>query len=740
MYEILAPAGGKDSAVVAIKSGANAIYLGYSAFSARASADNFDWDGLREIIAYAHLFGVKVYVAMNTLVKQRELDEFIKTLVDAHNAGADGILLQDVFLGKAVHEQYPDIILHLSTQAGLNNVYGATLAKSYGFSRVVLARETAIEDIRAVSKIIETEAFVQGALCTCLSGQCYLSSFIGGNSGNRGRCKQPCRKKYTYDTGDRKQNYALSLADLSVGKRISELMDAGVTSYKIEGRLRRPEYVAAAVQYYQKLFNGESAEKELSALKRAFNRGNYTEGLAFGQDKRFLSKAVQGHIGEKVGVVKVVNGKYYVESNFKPTQGDGFKILRSGEEVGGGSYLSADKRGFFVSSKTRLKNGDSVFITTDTALNQELLAIDRKLAFKVTVFGEESGVLTAQGGGVEVTSAFTLQTAKTSPMTEFDIQNCFKKVDEYPFEIDFERVELKGNCFIPKSMLNAFRREFYGRIFEKLTQNHNTQYAFSPLDCATIKGREKTMRNATQKVAVIGGNFEGIDADIYILKPENYADKSAYDLLATGAQEGAEKYLYLPAFMSEKELQSVAENIEAFDGVYGENSYALVLAQQWGKKLFAGTGFNLSNAVATGQDEFAYFALSKELDFNEQKELTSQNAFVLTTGDIKVMDLLYCPFEKKCGVCEKRSFYTLADEAGRNYLLRRYKTTENTCRFELFNPAILLTEQNFANVLIDLTTLPMPKAKGLVKNYKNKEKVKEICPIYTSGHSGKSVL
>ena len=198
-YEILAPAGNLLCAEAAINSGANAIYLGLSAFSARANAENFDETALSELIKRAHFLDVKIYVAMNTIVKESEREEFLHALLKVWSLGVNAIILQDIFLGKAVHENYPEIVLHLSTQAGVCNVEGAKFAKECGFSRVILARETPLSEIKKIAEIIETETFVQGALCTSYSGQCYFSSFAGGNSGNRGRCKQPCRKLYSYN-------------------------------------------------------------------------------------------------------------------------------------------------------------------------------------------------------------------------------------------------------------------------------------------------------------------------------------------------------------------------------------------------------------------------------------------------------------------------------------------------------------------------------------------------------------
>lgn len=729
MYEILAPAGNKECALAAVDSGADALYLGYSAFSARASAENFDLSALKEIIDYAHAFGVKIYVTMNTMVKESELAEFLATLISVHNAGADGILLQDIFLGKYIHERYPDVCLHLSTQAGCNNVYGARLAKEYGFSRVVLARETDIADIREIAKIIETEVFVQGALCTCFSGQCYFSSFIGGNSGNRGRCKQPCRKRYTYDTGEKKECYALSLSDLSVGERVEELLSAGVYSLKIEGRMRRPEYVAAAVRYYKRLLQGEQTAGNLSDLKRSYNRGNYTAGLAFGQDKRLLSTSVQGHIGEKVGVVKVLNGQYYVESREKFTEGDGFKVLREGGEVGGATFVKSDKRGFYIGSKSRLKNGDGVFVTTDTALNDRLVWKEhRKLPVKITVKGREGErlVAVAPEWGIEVRSDFLLQTAKSSPLGIQEVTECFLKTDEYPIKPEVT-TEIVGNCFVPKSQMNGLRRTFFAKLYARLTENKNTQYEYVPVERVAFGGKNK-------KIAGMGATFEGLAPDICIVKPSDYGQIEL--------PRGGEKYLYLPPFLGQADVERLQKtDLSAFDGIYAEGTYGILLARQWNKKLFAGTGFNLSNSIAVNEVRKVaeYYALSKELSLCEQEGLTSEKSFILSAGSIKVMDLIYCPFGKRCGQCEDRKDYTLTDEGSRSFPVRRYRLN-GACRFEVYNCAYLLAPQSITGSLIDLSTVPVSAREELIKENIDQEKVKKALFPVTNGHSKKSVL
>ena len=732
MLEILAPAGNTECADAAIKSGADAIYLGLNAFSARQNAGNFDGSELRALLAKAHFCGVKVYVAMNTLVKDSELDAFEENLLSAWNSGVDAVILQDIFLGKSIHARYPEIVLHLSTQAGVCTTDGARLAKECGFSRVILARETPLAEIKKIAEILETEVFVQGALCTCFSGQCYFSSFAGGNSGNRGRCKQPCRKLYAYDRkGNTEKNYALSLSDLCVGEDMQKLIDAGVVSFKIEGRMRRPEYVAAAVRYYRRILDGKAdLEGTLSDLKRTYNRGNYTKGLAFGQDKRFLSTAIQGHIGEKVGVVKVVNGKFFVESKFLPKQGDAFKILREGKEVGGASFSKAEGRGFTLFSKTRLKNGDGVFITTDTSVNERVLQGERKGAIVLQLSFQVGERAKVKCGDVEVCSEQPLERAASRPLTREELIACFKKTDGLSVDVDFSEIQLHGDIFIPKSGLNALRREFYQALIERVTGGR--QVLQKKFELPVFVGEN-------QKIAVIADDFKGVKADIAIYKPDDFSAELPQNFL-----DGKfEKYLYLPSFYQEEDLIKLWQNAkDKIEGIYAENYGQLLFAKEHGWKVFAGTGFNLFNGVALqtllDYDCVAYYAISKEANMQEASALVSDKAFVLSSGNIKVMDLCYCPFGKTCSACDKKTLYTLTDENGRVFPVRRYLSAGGACRFEVYNCADLIGQGvPCAGKLLDLTLV---SDKEGASKADTDEKQKGIYEKYTSGHLKRGVL
>ena len=736
MLEILAPAGNAECATAAINNGANAIYLGLSSFSARQGAENFDKAAFCATLQKAHFCGVKVYVAMNTIVKDEEIDNFLQSILFAWNEGADAIIMQDALLGKLIHEKYPEIVLHLSTQAGVCTLEGAKFAKECGFSRVILARETPLAEIAKITAYIETEIFVQGALCTCFSGQCYFSSFAGGNSGNRGRCKQPCRKQYAYNrNGNAEKNYALSLSDLCVGEDIQKLIDVGVVSFKIEGRMRRAEYVGAAVRYYRAILDeAEGIKEALSDLKRAYNRGNYTKGLAFGQDKRFLSPVVQGHLGEKVGVVKVINGKFYVESLFKPRQGDAFKILRDGKELGGAIYVKTEGKSFIIGSKIRLKNGDSVFVTTDSAVNERVLQAEKAGNLNISLRFIEGENPIAKWGDICLVGETTLQSAQNRPLSREELENCFRKTDGLPVKVTFEEIALGGNIFIPKSELNAFRREFYAKLADVTAKHGNVAYECQPISFTKICGNN-------DKTAVIATDFTGVSTDIAIYKADDL--RSALPESFTSGK--FEKYLYYPPFATEQDLLAMDERVREskIDGIYVENYGGIVYARERNLKIFAGTGLNLINQLSINAflviPKAEYYAISKEANAEEARALVSEKAFLLSSGGIKIMDLCYCPFGKTCSVCDKKSVYTLTDESGREFPVRRYVAADGNCRFEVYNCADLIgIGLKNAGALLDLTLV---KDKQLAVDAKDNElEQKKVYKNYTSGHLKRGVL
>ncbi len=278
--ELLAPAGDFECLVAAVKGGADAIYIGGKSFSARAFAKNFDIEEVRRAVSYCHLHGVKLYVTMNILIYDSELNDALAFAKELYVAGVDALIIADIGLISAIRREIPDFELHASTQMSVNNSLGADLAYELGCTRVVLARELSGENMKDVTAKCkaETEVFLHGALCVCHSGQCLFSSMIGGRSGNRGECAQPCRLPYN----DGK--YILSLNDLSLAEHITELIDSGVASLKIEGRMKSPDYVYTVTSIYRRLLDEHrnSNRKENEKLERAFSRGGFTDGYFTG--------------------------------------------------------------------------------------------------------------------------------------------------------------------------------------------------------------------------------------------------------------------------------------------------------------------------------------------------------------------------------------------------------------------------------------------------------------------------
>lgn len=298
-YELLAPAGNLEALIGAINAGADAVYLGGSKFGARAYADNFSEEELIQGIRYAHLYGRKVYLTMNTLVKSKELEEVYEYLHPYYVAGIDGVIIQDIGLLEYLKKSFPGLELHISTQMTVTGSDGAKYLKELGASRVVPAREISLEEIKTIKQEsgMEVEVFVHGAMCYCYSGQCLFSSILGGRSGNRGRCAQPCRLSYQIKSGkqESKECFPLSLKDMCTLESIGELMDAGVDSFKIEGRMKKPEYAAGVTSIYRKymdrkLENPEASlkiePKDLEMLSKLYIRSEKQDGYLFKHNGR----------------------------------------------------------------------------------------------------------------------------------------------------------------------------------------------------------------------------------------------------------------------------------------------------------------------------------------------------------------------------------------------------------------------------------------------------------------------
>lgn len=284
MLELLSPAGSPEAVIAAVQNGADAVYMGFGGFNARRGAKNFTDEEFAKAVRYCRVRGCKVYVTLNTLVGDREMEDAVDMARQASQLGADAILVQDLGLARMLRKAVPDIPLHASTQMSIHNLAGVKAAAEMGMTRAVLARELSIDQIRYICKNspIEIEVFVHGALCFCHSGQCYMSALIGRRSGNRGMCAQPCRMQYSL--GGRMDNYPLSLKDSCLVDRLGELEDAGVACVKIEGRMKRPEYSAIVTGIYSRAIKDKASptDDEMNLLETAFSRQGFTQGYYTG--------------------------------------------------------------------------------------------------------------------------------------------------------------------------------------------------------------------------------------------------------------------------------------------------------------------------------------------------------------------------------------------------------------------------------------------------------------------------
>ncbi len=706
MCEILAPAGSKENLISAINAGADAVYLGLTDFSARKTADNFTLEDLRYYISYAKNFNVKVYVTVNTLIKEKEISKLLDAVNIAYSLGVDAFILQDVFLGDYIKKLMPEITLHLSTQAGVCNVYGAEFAKKHGFSRVILARETMFEDIKAISKIIETEVFIQGALCTCFSGHCYMSSFIGGNSGNRGYCKQPCRKEYSITKNGKtiKSGYSISLSDLSVGNDIKTLIDAGVKSFKIEGRLRSKEYVYSAVRYYKELINDNFDKNLFDALKISFNRGDYTKGLAFGQKNDFISDKIQNNLGLNVGTVKRFNQNEIFIDNIKDfVVGDSFKIIRNGIEVGNATTINKNGK-IVIVYKGDIKRGDLINLTKKIDLYDRLCKSDRKIDIDVSVCIKVGEKFSFSINNLTVYSENEVQPSKNAPISKENVISCLGKTDIYPYNVDVDFKNFDENAFIAKSELNKVRVELYNKYFYR--KNSKKPYNIGNYQNNSIFNFNLG-NDSCIVVSTLNDDTNGVTDVVYA--PYDYNKIENVDT------RNKKIWLYLPPYFTSRDFEIIKSKVNNFYGVYVDGYYGIEYAIQNNLKFFIGTGINVFNKIDIeylknlGADKIA---VSKELSYQEISELNC-DLFVLSDGLIEVMDLIYCPFAKNCKNCDKPESFELIDTDGRVFPVKRYKISD--CRFKVYNMATLSINDKFNKIVDNSLNHPRFTTSG---NYK----------------------
>lgn len=499
--ELLAPAGNLYSLKVAIEAGCDAVYIGGYGYSARSYADNFSNEEIIEAINYAHLYGVKVYVTVNTLIYDDEVETFMNYIDFLHKNSVDAIIIQDIGMTDLIRKTYPNLEIHASTQMHIHNIEGVKFAEKIGLKRVVLARETSIDLIREIKKDtnIDLEIFCHGALCISYSGQCLMSSLIGGRSGNRGSCAGTCR--LAYDLIEKTENkniklnkdrYLLSTKDLNTLENVGSLIDAGVSSLKIEGRMKRPEYIYLVVSIYRKAIDSYYntgkvliTDNDVLDLKKIYNR-MFTKGFLFNElNEKIINQYRPNHQGVELGKVIKQEGDFvYIKLCDYVFQGDGIRIINEKEDVGCIlNYIYKDKK--LVSGATKgdiikvkikgfVCQDDVVIKTTDfkqlQAINEKLKNLQRKIKIEGFIKAKVDDYLfieiTDGINKVEIKSSVKIEKAKTSSVTSEQILKQINKLGNTIYEFSNLNIECDENIFVSLKILNEVRRDAILKLSE----------------------------------------------------------------------------------------------------------------------------------------------------------------------------------------------------------------------------------------------------------------------------------
>ena len=665
--KILAPAGNFESLKTAIYNGADEVYLGVNEFNARNNINGFTIDTLKEAVDFCHIYSVRVFLAVNILFNNDELQSALELVVKAYNIGVDAFIIQDLALAKSIKDNYPEIELHASTQMGIHNLEGVREIEKYGFSRVVLARETPLLEIKRIreNSNIEIEYFVHGALCVSFSGNCYLSSYLFNASGNRGRCKQLCRLPYTLTFNGQavKKGYLLSAKDFNMVNRLKDIKEAGVTSLKIEGRARRPYYVGLVTREYKKALLG--LEVDSKQIDLAFNR-EFTEGYFNGNGK--IISLLQNHVGLDAGkVVKVKLGKNFNEvfivspiklqpkSVLKLTDGEREITTLTAydlKDLGSGKYL--------ITTTQKVKENLLVRLISSQGLEEEFLSKIRKREIDITLSLKQNEPITASlnlnGKSVRVIGE-VLDAPINRPILKQDIENCFNKSEYFAPNITYTNFD---NVFMVKSYLNEFRREVYAKAKELLISLDRKQ--LKPIKIDIPKGL-----NLLENFSIVDKISDNYIGDTVIYSPEIYLLDDIEKFALSVRAQGKKPYLFAPNFALKEDIKLLKEIINKTKiGIVANNYYALGLTDD----IIVGGGLNVYNNLTAK-------ILDKKVIIAESDKGDNTPYYYMT--------LRHCPIKSHvgggCADCKYKNGYQYVMENGKTLKLKRKKLTD--CTFYL---------------------------------------------------------
>lgn len=734
--EILAPAGSIESLVAAVLAGADAVYVGGTRFGARAFADNFKEEALLWAIDYVHLHGRKIYLTVNTLLKETELEtELYSYLLPFYKQGLDAVIVQDMGVLKFVKEHFPDLPIHASTQMTITDVTGARFLEKQGVSRVVTAREMQLDEIRKIAEYtnLEIESFVHGALCYCYSGQCLYSSLIGGRSGNRGQCAQPCRLPYRAQ-GEKKAQYLLSLKDICTLELIPELVEAGIHSFKIEGRMKKPEYVALVTAMYRKytdlyLEKGTSGffvdPEEKEKLMDLYNRGGSHEGYYHTQNGRdMISLERPNHAGVPVLKVMNVSGKSVTARAVVDIHAGDIIELPDGKEnyTFANTVRKGEKTTFLTHKKqllekgmilNRIRNDSLIHEIEETILKQKR---KEKIKGKLTLFeGISAKLVLSRGDTMVEVFGEQVQSALNQPMDKERIEKQMRKTGNTEFEFSEFEVEMEGALFLPMQALNDLRRKGIEaleqailrpfRRAERLSRASETHVPSEGLDKHVpfqgifVSVEEPEQLEAAYSHPAVRRIYLDANAISRIWEPASA--KLIQEFVGTAHGQGKEIYLALPHIFrsrTRKQYEDAYEQIfgQGFDGILVRNyeSYAFLREHHYAGNIVTDYNLYQFNRYAKQfwqEENVESMTAPLELNRVELKEVGLENSELVAYGYLPMMVSAQCVIKTVKGCKKQKGRFTFTDRYQKTF------TVKNNCDYcynMIYNTApVMLTDQ-----------------------------------------------
>lgn len=711
--ELLAPAGNMESLVSAIQGGCDAVYLAGKLYGARSFAGNFSNEELEQALKYAHSYGVKIYVTVNTLIYEDEVKNLIDYIRYLHEIGVDALIMQDIGMVDLVRKKFPNLEIHASTQMHIHNLEGVLFAKKLGIKRVVLARETPIDLIRNIKEKtnMEIEIFIHGALCISYSGQCLMSSLIGGRSGNRGTCAQSCRQPYKLYCDDQllsDNEYILSTKDLNTLEHIGELIKSNVDSLKIEGRMKRPEYVFYVVSLYRKAIDnyikyGETkiTEKDIYNLKKIFNR-EFTKGFIFNEkNSKFVNSYRPNHIGIEIGkVLSIKNNRVTILLNDDLHVQDGIRILGKYDDVGlivqnifiNGNKVESAKKGDIIDiiSDKKVYIDNIVLKTSDYLLlneiNKNINSNNRKVllnAYFEAKLGSNLKLIIDdnKNNKIEIKSSYIVDKAIKNSTSKEQIIEQLNRLGNTIYSFNNIDINSDDNIFIPVKFINDLRRDAITKIDDLRTKKNNIIEKDYYIDLPNIE-YSVTNNLYTDNISSIKGNY-----DNYILP--SYLNNDQYIKRLPRVNEYIENY---KGKLLVGELGSLYKFIDTNE-VYTDfslnvtNSYSVALLHSLGVKRI------------TLSTELNEYQINKLYDNFIKRYNCKPNLEVIVEELPEAMILKYDIFN---GKYDKNKKYYIKDKYNNKFIVKRLNNLTYVYYYEKviknYNLENISTRKNFIEI------------------------------------------